>query len=198
MNALSRLSTFAARNLTKRCALCGAPIGEPHPHLVDGRTGKLSCSCPGCATVFDHSSGKFRRVPDRVARLTGLRMSDDRWQSLGVPVGVAFFQKRSADGRVVAFYPSPLGAVESAVEPEAWEALAGENPGLRSMETDIEALLVRRQDKAREEFIAPLDACFALIGILRREWRGFSGGDGVVSAVETFFEGLRARSGGTA
>ena len=194
MSVLARLGSFAAKKRGERCALCAAAIGERHPHLVQIATGKLFCACAGCGSVFDTPAGKFRRVSDRVGRLPDAGMTDGRWHSLGVPVGVAFFQKRSATGTVLAFYPSPLGAVESPVESEAWEALLLETPALRSMEDDVEALLVRRQGAHREQVIAPLDECYALIGIIRREWRGFSGGDAVQPAVDGFFDALRARA----
>lgn len=193
MNALVR---FARGGKTEdRCGLCAAVLGERHPHLVELSAGKLLCSCPGCATVLGHGSGKFRKVPERVVALQEFRMGDDEWQALAIPVGMAFFHRRSRGG-VAAFYPSPLGAVETSVPEGAWERLLRDNPALGSMEADVEALLVRRAAARREYFIAPLDECYGLIGLLRREWRGFTGGDSVEPAVERFFEGLRSRSGG--
>jgi hypothetical protein len=43
------------------------------------------------------------------------------------------------------------------------------------MEADVEALLVNRVDGAREYFLAPIDACFELVGTIRVPWRGLSG-----------------------
>ena len=119
-------------------------------------------------------------------------MTEEQWAAFGVPIGMAFLQKARA------VYPSPLGAVESSVPAEAWEALLEENPVLRSMEPDVEALLVRRGVSPRESFIVPIDEGYRLVGLLRREWRGFTGGDEVQKALDRFFGELRARSGGGA
>jgi len=58
----------------------------------------------------------------------------------------------------------------------------------------VEALLLRRLAGRFECFLVPIDACYELVGRLRRHWRGFDGGDEVRSEIEAFFEGLRARS----
>jgi len=188
MSSLARIREFAQkRDPVERCALCATALEGRHPHVVEVAIGKLLCACLGCATVFDHSTGKFRRVRDRVLRLAEFRMGDEEWQALGIPVGLAFFQKRSSLGTVVAFYPSPLGAVESSVPPDAWESILLNNAEVRTMDADVEALLVRRKDG----LIVPLDKCYELIGIIRREWRGFSGGDEVWPAVDRFIEELK-------
>jgi hypothetical protein len=199
MNAIARIRSFVApRKELESCFLCGSPIDAGHPHLLDSSSGKLHCACRGCSSVFPHASGKFRRVPDRVARLAEFRMTDEQWATFGIPVGIAFFRPRGKDGGALAFYPSPLGAVESTVSQEAWEILLGENEALRSMEPDVEALLVGRLAKRRECFIVPIDECYRLVGILRREWRGFTGGDEVQTALDRFFGELLSRSGGGA
>jgi len=197
MNGFARLRDFAARRRTEdRCALCGAPVEARHSHVVEAATGGVLCVCRGCAAAFDHASGKFRRIPERVAALDDLRMTDEEWASFAIPIGLAFFRRNSVQGKVQAFYPSPLGAVESSVPEDAWEALVRANPELASMEPDVEALLVRVSNRRRECFIAPLDECHALIGLIRREWRGFSGGDGVAPALDRFFAELREKCGG--
>lgn len=194
MSAIARLGRFAAREAPQeRCGLCAAALEERHPHVAELASGKLLCSCPGCACLFPAGSARFRRVPDRVAALGDLRLKEEEWAAFGIPVGLAFFRKRSALPEVVAAYPSPLGAIESAVPPEAWEALLRANPSL-SMEDDVEALLIR----GREAFVVPLDACFALVGLLRRTWKGFTGGDEAARAVDAFFEDLRTRAGRSA
>ncbi len=185
MSAIARLRSLVARRpAVERCGLCGEVLAEGHPHLVEAGRGKPLCACLGCATVFSHGGGKYRRVPERVA---ALRVDEERRAALGVPVGIAFFRA----GRAV--YPSPLGAVESSVPEGAWEALLAATPELRSMDPEVEALLLR----PGEAFLVPIDAAYRLIGLLRREWRGFTGGDAVQGAVDAFFEDLRGRSGGT-
>lgn len=177
MSAIAALRRFTARRpAVERCGLCGEPLAESHPHLAE--QGNPVCACLGCATVFSHGGGKYRRVPERVIEVS---VSDERRAALGAPVGVAFFRP----GRAV--YPSPLGAVESSVPEGAWEALLAETPALRSMEADVEALLLG----PGKAFLVPIDAAYRLIGILRREWRGFTGGDTVQGAVDAFFADLQ-------
>ena len=42
-----------------------------------------------------------------------------------------------------------------------------------------------------EYYIAPIDQCYRLTGIIRMEWRGFSGGEAVWRAVDGFFDSLK-------
>ena len=196
MNALARLRTFAGKGRTgDRCSLCGNALEARHSHVVHVARGETHCSCLGCSILFDRPEGTLRRVPDRVVRLDDFRMTDEQWRALDTPVGLAFFRKSTPRGEVIACYPSPLGPVESSVSAGAWESLLRDNPPLRSLDSDVEALLIRRAGSRKEQFIAPLDECQGMIGLLRREWRGFSGGDEVERALERFFRILRERSG---
>ena len=67
-------------------------------------------------------------------------MSDGQWESLHLPINLAFFFYSTPAERVVALYPSPAGAVESLLPLEAWGELSGANPVLAVMEPDVEAL----------------------------------------------------------
>jgi hypothetical protein len=62
------------------------------------------------------------------------------------------------------------------------------------MEPDVEALLVNRAGEARDYFIAPIDRCFELVGLVRTHWRGLSGGTDVWEKIHEFFARLRERS----
>ena len=66
------------------------------------------------------------------------------WESLQLPINLAFFLPSTPAGRVVAFYPSPAGATESLVPLEAWQTLIDDNPVLGNLHPDVEALLVNR------------------------------------------------------
>jgi Ni,Fe-hydrogenase III large subunit len=62
---------------------------------------------------------------------------------------------------------------------------------------DIEALLVNRvgyaHDLSRAEYyIAPIDECYRLVGLIRANWKGLSGGSEVWSEIGRFFSGLRS------
>src|SRR5207237_5374445 len=99
------------------------------------------------------------------------------------PIGLAFFFSRTPAGKVVALYPSPAGATESLLPLEAWEELSAENPVLRELEPDVEALLVNRVGQAREHYRVPIDECFRLVGLIRTTCRGLSGRPEVRGAI---------------
>jgi hypothetical protein len=95
---------------------------------------------------------------------------------------------------VAAFYPSPAGATESLLPLDAWARLVADNEVLTSLQPDVEALLVRRDDEHREAYLVPIDACYELVGELRRLWKGFDGGTEAREAMDAFFARLRERA----
>jgi hypothetical protein len=111
-----------------------------------------------------------------------------------LPIDLAFFLHSTTAGRVVAYYPSPAGSTESLLNLNAWAGIARNNAVLERMSADVEALLVNRTRGRRDYFIAPIDECYKLTGIIRTHWRGLSGGDQVWQQIEHFFEGLRERA----
>src|SRR5262249_14179254 len=97
----------------ERCRLCSAPLAEAHPHLVEPATRQLLCSCDSCAVLFSGSHDtRYRRVPRDSQLLKEFRLGDACWERLLIPIHLAYFFHSSAAGRVLAFYPSPAGAVE--------------------------------------------------------------------------------------
>jgi hypothetical protein len=54
----------------------------------------------------------------------------------------------------------------------------------------VQALLVDTARGADEHWLVPIDDCYRLVALIRREWRGLSGGSTVGPAVEAFFAGL--------
>lgn len=188
----------AQEHARERCEICASPIGEPHPHLLERDTRKLVCSCGPCAVLFKDvaaSNGRLRTVPDRVLVDDGTVVADPTWAALGIPVGLAFLSHDSARGRWTAAYPSPAGPVRAEIEPDAWDAFAGALPLARHVEQDVEALVLRRRrDGRRECFVAPIDACFGLVGAIRSRWKGIEGGDDVRATIDAFFEELRKRA----
>jgi len=179
----------------ERCDLCGSELAPDHQHLIDPASRQIVCSCDACAILFDgQQSARYRRVPRRLRALDDFRMTDAQWDSLLIPIGLAFFFYSTPAGRVVAFYPGPAGATESLLDLEGWNDLARENPLLTAMEPDVEALLANRVGQAREYYIAPIDECYRLVGLIRASWRGLSGGSEVWSEIGGFFAGLRERS----
>jgi hypothetical protein len=181
----------------ERCELCSEPIPSEHRHLLDVFTREIMCTCRACSILFDReaaSEGKYRLIPDRRLFLEDFEMSDAQWETLRIPVDMAFFFYSAPAERVVAFYPSPMGPTESLLKLGAWEELEKANPVLRGMERDVEALLVNRARGAREHFLVPMDKCYSLVGLIRMHWRGFTGGQEVWEEIGLFFEELRRRA----
>ncbi len=110
-----------------------------------------------------------------------------------IPISLAFFSYSIPAGRVMAFYPGPAGAAESGIPLDKWQEIADGNPELLLMQPEVEALLVNRVGSAREYFIAPIDDCYRLVGLIRIHWRGLSGGTLVWGEIGRFFDNLRAR-----
>ena len=88
------------------------------------------------------------------------------------------------------------GATESLLSLETWEELARANPLLASLATDVEALLVRNVQRRGgfECYIVPIDACYELVGRIRRRWKGFDGGEEAWKEIDGFFADVRGRS----
>lgn len=195
-NPLAALRRFAApRPARERCELCGAALADDHEHLLEPAARRLVCACTPCAILFNHRGGsRYRRVPRRVEHLAGLRLSDLQWEGFGLPIALAFFLHSTPAGRVVAVYPSPAGATESALPLDAWEEFVAENPSLRGLEPDVEALLVNRVGSARDAFRVGIDQCYRLAGIIRAHWRGFTGGPALWDEIGRFFAGLKQRA----
>jgi hypothetical protein len=187
----------AAQAALEYCDLCNEPIPPEHRHLLEVSTREMVCACRPCSILFDSeaaSEGRYRIIPDRHLFLENFEMSDVQWESLRIPVDMAFFFYSTPAERVVAFYPSPMGPTESLLKLNAWEELERGNPVLKGMERDVEALLVNRVRGAREHFLVPMDECYSLVGLIRMRWRGLSGGREVWEEIGKFFEELRKRS----
>lgn len=198
-SAVSVLRRFVRPRATaaaERCDLCGAGLPAEHSHLFEPPTRQLHCSCEACAILFSgQTETKYRRVPRRVRYLADFRMSDAQWESLMLPIGMAFFFHSSPAGKTLALYPSPAGATESLLDLSAWAEVVGENPVLLELEPDVEALLVNRVRGANDYYAAPIDECFKLVGLIRAGWRGLSGGTEVWQGIERFFAELKQKSG---
>ena len=193
--ALARVIRSAAEQsaaaAAEVCELCAAPVAGEHPHLLETAVAEVRCVCRPCSVLFADGGageGRYKLVPRRRVRLppvdTGL---------LGVPVGLVFFVPRS-DGTVTAQGPSPAGAMRWEVDAAAWRRLAERCPPLASVTLDVEALLVNTVRGLDEHWIVPVDDCYRMVALVRREWRGLSGGGRVWPAVEEFFAALTERS----
>jgi hypothetical protein len=187
----------------ERCEMCNVTIPEEHSHVVQIEQRQLMCTCRPCALLFTDraaGNGKFASVPDRYLYDPEPDLSDASWEALQIPVHMAFFFVNSKlDGKTVAFYPSPAGATESDLASEGFDEFMSDTPLFGQLEPDVEALLIYRLSPKvghdiDEIFLAPIDACYELVGLVRSHWRGFDGGQELWEAVEVFFAGLRNRS----
>lgn len=190
--AISALRRFvrppAESRVEDRCELCRTRLNPFHRHLLDPATRQVLCACDPCALRFQSVvNGKFRLIPRDARSLPGFTLTDAQWDSLLLPINLAYFFHHSGLHRPVAMYPGPAGATESLLTLKSWQEIVDANPVLASMEPDVEALLVNRIRTARDSFIVPIDRCFELVGIIRKSWRGLSGGDEVWNQIYAFF-----------
>lgn len=197
-DAFAVLRQFSKRRApAERCELCSAELGPAHQHLLQPAQRQILCACDACAVLFcGQDGGHYLRVPRRIRLLSDFQMTDLRWESLMLPINLAFFYRDRASGKMIALYPSPAGATESLLSLESWDEIVAENPVLRSMEPDVEALLTNRVGASSAYFLAPIDECYRLVGLIRMHWRGLSGGPEVWTEIQRFFADLTARSVG--
>ena len=199
---LQRIRESQPRDLPRpgeACELCAEPISDDHGHLVDRQARTLMCACRGCYLLFTSEGAggtHFRSVPDRFLAFPEFELSAVQWDSLQIPVSVAFFFINSSLGRVAAFYPGPAGATESELPLDTWAEVTAANPELATLQPDVEAFLVRTKahGTGTECYIVPIDACYELVGHLRRLWRGFDGGTEARARLDEFFDDIEARA----
>ncbi|MEP6901052.1 MAG: DUF5947 family protein [Actinomycetota bacterium] len=192
---IAALRRFNRPRPAEQCDLCSLGLTAEHQHLFEPKNRQLLCSCDPCAILFSGQADmKYKRVPRRSRFLADFDLTDIQWDNLLIPIGMAFFFYSTPAEKTIALYPSPAGPVESLLELEAWQELEESNPILRKMEADVEALLVNRIGTERQYYIAPIDECFKLVGLIRAKWHGLSGGTEVWQEITDFFTELKKRS----
>ncbi|MDQ6677644.1 MAG: DUF5947 family protein [Acidobacteriota bacterium] len=178
------------RESEERCDTCGDALAAEHTHTFDPASRRIRCACDSCAVLY---ATVYRRIPRRVRALPDFQISDWQWDELMIPISLAFFSFSTPAEKVVALYPGPAGAAESLLRLDAWEEIAAANPVLRSLQPDVEALLVNRVGAVREYFLVPIDECYKLVGLIRIHWRGLSGGSLVWGEIARFFQQLHSK-----
>jgi hypothetical protein len=174
---------------------------------VDVQARAVQCACRACGLLFTHpgAGARFRTVPERIVEEPGHAIAEADWAALEIPVRLAFLFQSSAAGRWVAVYPSPAGPTESALPLAGWARVAAACRLVELAEPDVEALLVRGEAGPGEGragggagplrcLLVPIDRCYELVGLIRRTWRGFDGGDEVRRGIEAFFTELSRRA----
>lgn len=176
----------------EQCELCSIRLGLIHRHLLELASRKIVCACDPCALRFENVlEGRFKLMPRDARAILDFHMTDVEWENLSSPIDLASFFYSTPHQKMAAMYPSPAGPTESLLPLTSWETLVRRNPALQTMQADVEALLVNRWQGAREYYLAPIDACYELVGTIRMHWRGLSGGDEVWKEIEKFFARLR-------
>jgi len=173
------------------CDLCGTSMPEEHRHLLQLEERSIVCVCESCWALRS-GDAEFRPTGSRVVWLDDFELPDDLWARFGIPIGLAFFLV--SRGGVAAFYPSPAGATESELDMGVWSELVALNPRLDEIEPEAEVLIVDRMGGVTGAAIAPTDQAYRLVGLVKANWEGISGGAGVERAVAGFFEELRERA----
>jgi len=177
----------------ERCDICNAAVPDDHRHLLHLEQRRIVCACEPCWALHS-GDAEYRPTGMRTIWLDALELDDELWGRFQIPIGLAFLMRSSVSGGVVAFYPSPAGATESELELRAWEQLVERNPELAELDADAEALIVNRLTDPPQYVIAPIDDCYALVGLIKSRWEGISGGAALEHAVPGFFAALRART----
>ena len=173
------------------CELCGKDIApDAHKHLIHLEERRIVCACATCWSLRS-GDAEYRPVGNRRVWMEDMRITDEQWAAFQIPIGLAFFMISSVTGGVIALYPSPAGATESELDLDAWAAVCAANPELE-LEPDSEALIVNRLVDPPQQLIAPIDAAYGLVGVVKSAWEGISGGSGVPGAVAEYLDGLRA------
>jgi Family of unknown function (DUF5947) len=176
----------------EQCELCAVRVPPQHRHLLEMPTLKIVCACDPCALRFqDVVEGRFKLIPRDTRSLPEFKITDADWENFALPINLAFLFYSTPHRKMMAYYPSPAGATESLLPLTAWSSLVAQNPSLKDMQADVQALLVNRAGKARDYFIAPIDKCFELVGTIRMHWRGLSGGHEVWDKIDSFFSQLK-------
>ena len=190
---LGRLARPAPVVEAEKCEICDSSLSEDHRHMLELGDRRILCACEPCIAMRSGVEN-YCPVGTRTLWLDDFDFPDELWAAFALPIGLAFFLRSSGTGTVVSLYPSPAGATESELHLESWQALVARNPVLEQLEADGEALVVNRMTEPAEHAIVPIDECYRLVGLIKSNWTGISGGDAIADAVPRFFTHIRRKA----
>ena len=180
------------------CEMCRVEVGPRHGHVADVDGHRLLCTCRPCYLLFTgHGAGasRYLAVPEEWRRVDDVAISQGQWDSLQFPVDLAFLFRQTGADAFMAYYPGPGGATESLLDLASWDDVMTTNPVLQQVQTDVEAILLRRmKGGVFHTYLVPIDRCYELVGIVRESWSGFSGGAEVWARIDGFFDDLDRRA----
>jgi hypothetical protein len=181
--------------------MCDTEIDDRHGHVADLENRSILCACRACYLLFTRETAgglRYRAVPDRYLHDPGDQITPSEWESLQIPVAVAFFLRTTAPDTdatsAAAFYPGPAGATECLLDLDAWQRMCADHPLLAAARPDVEAIVIRRDTAHEDCYLVPIDACYELVGRMRMQWRGFDGGADAHASINAFFDDLRQRA----
>lgn len=175
----------------EHCDLCDLTVPSKHRHLLHLEERRILCVCATCWAIRSGDAA-FRPAGNRTLWLEEFRLADELWASFGVPIGLCFFFNSGSAKKIIGLYPSPAGATECELYLDAWDELKSLNPVLETLEIDIEALIINRLAEPAQYAIVPIDQAYELVGLIKANWEGISGGQGLKTAVEAFFESVKS------
>ncbi len=189
--------TREVRGEPERCDLCSEPIAAEHRHVLELESRTVHCACPACAVLFaapGAGAAAYRLIPERRLCLDDWQLSDEEWERLCIPVGLACLMVRTETRNPAAFYPSPVGAVEAPVDASLWREWQHSHQVLAGLVPDVEVLLVNRVRAPRGAFLVPIDDAFRLVALVRRHWKGMSGGPELWEEIDRYLARVADRA----
>ena len=135
---------------------------------------------PRCSTLFDRDAARGEHF-SLVGAACSPRRSRDRARRPGRSCGpgrITFFFRNSAEQRVVAYYPGPMGPTSPSSVSRPGKA-PGRQPGAGDMARRRRvACLVNRARPPARQWLVGVDECYRLTGLIRMRWKGLGGGRG--------------------
>ena len=95
-----RASRPAPQPAGERCEMCSEPIADEHQHVVNVEGRQLMCVCRGCYLLFTDANAdlRYRAIPDRYLTFPDFALDRREWETLQIPVGLAFFFRNTRAG----------------------------------------------------------------------------------------------------
>lgn len=170
--AIERLQAFVRAPQPSHCDVCGDALPQEHVHLSIHGQRALRCACVACGSAA-HTGG-WQRVDTHLWPVD-LSIENTLWMSLGIPINLAFLLHRPGDADPVALFPSPAGLTETPLPMAGWQAVL--SAGAERLQLGAtQAILAWRLSSPHRYYVASLDVCYEIAGLLRVHWRGLAGG----------------------
>ena len=190
LTVAERLRPLKARpSLGQQCDFCSFDIDNSHRHLLDRVRRSLVCVCQSCYGLFTHDGAggmRFCAVPRRYVLLPNLVGVTELWDALQIPIGPTFLFTNGATGLTTAYCPGRADATEAALPLDVWKDVERAVPAVATLAHDVEGLLIRRTDTLIDAAIIPLDACYELLGRIRRASFASRGVNAIPGEIDAF------------